>query len=99
MERVGDAVLARLPAVAVLALVALGFLAVRLSYWRRGVTLVGVALLVGAVLRAVLPPERLGGLTVRSRAADTLVLTTLGAAVVVLGLTVPYLPPAPAPTP
>ena len=91
--------LARLPAVVVLGLVALGFLAVRLSYWRRGVTLVGVALLVGAVLRAVLPAERLGGLTVRSRAADTLVLTALGGAVVVLGLTVPYLPPPPAPSP
>lgn len=82
------------PTVLVLLLAAAGLLAVWMHYWRKGLYLVGLALLVGALLRLLLPTRRAGLLVVRGRRTDIAVLTALGTAVLVLARVVPYVPPA-----
>ena len=79
---------AETPAVVVLAIAAIGLLRVATANWREGAVLLGGSLLVGAVLRAVLPLERAGMLAIRSRAIDVLSYTGLGLAVVLLALTI-----------
>lgn len=54
------------------------------SYWRRGATIVGAGVLLGALLRAVLPERMIGLLTCRSRAIDVAVTAVVGAAIVLL---------------
>ena len=84
--------LSRLPAewpmLAVLAVAAVGLLRVATANWREGSVLLGGSLLVGAVLRVLLPPDRAGLLAIRSRAVDVLAYTGLGLAVVVLAWTI-----------
>ncbi|HEX8001626.1 MAG TPA: DUF3017 domain-containing protein [Mycobacteriales bacterium] len=58
-------------------------------HWRRGLYVVALALLLGAVLRLVLPARRVGSLAVRSRAVDVLTLTVLAAGVAFLAGAVP----------
>jgi Protein of unknown function (DUF3017) len=79
---------AETPAVVVLAIAAIGLLRVATANWREGAVLLGGSLLVGAVLRAVLPLERAGMLAIRSRVIDVLSYTGLGLAVVLLALTI-----------
>ena len=88
-SRLRSRLAAELPLAAVLILVAAGFAAVRLHYWRRGLILVGIAVLLGAVLRLVLPARRAGLLVVRSRPLDVTVLGVLGASVVALAILLP----------
>ncbi|MDF3050511.1 MAG: hypothetical protein K0R87_2149 [Pseudonocardia sp.] len=76
------------PAAVVLAIAAIGLLRVATANWREGAVLLGGSLLVGAVLRAVLPLERAGMLAIRSRVIDVLSYTGLGLAVVLLALTI-----------
>lgn len=77
------------PLLAVAAIAGLGLLAVALHYWRKGLYVIGVALLVGAALRLLLPARRAGLLAVRSRTADVTTLALLGAAIVILAAVVP----------
>jgi hypothetical protein len=83
---------ARLPAetpmIAVLAVAAIGLLRVATANWREGSVLLGGALLLAALLRAVLPPERAGLLAIRSRVLDVLAYSGLGLAVVLLAVTI-----------
>jgi hypothetical protein len=79
----------QLPALAVLALVAAGLVAVSLSAWQTGVLVIGLGLLLGAGLRLALPARSAGLLVVRSRAVDAAVLLALGFALVLLANTVP----------
>ncbi len=79
---------AETPAAVVLAIAAIGLLRVATANWREGAVLLGGSLLVGAVLRAVLPLERAGMLAIRSRVIDVLSYTGLGLAVVLLALTI-----------
>jgi hypothetical protein len=79
---------AETPAAVVLAIAAIGLLRVATANWREGAVLLGGSLLVGAVLRAVLPVERAGMLAIRSRVIDVLSYTGLGLAVVLLALTI-----------
>jgi Protein of unknown function (DUF3017) len=65
---------------AVLTLVGLGLALVAASRFRRGATLIGVAMVLAAVLRILVPTERLGPLAVRSKAFD--IAFTLGLAVI-----------------
>lgn len=58
-------------------------------YWRRGLYVVAIALLLGAILRLTLPTRRIGSLAVRSRAVDVLTLTVLAAGVAFLAGAVP----------
>lgn len=78
-----------LPLGAVLLVVGAGLAAGAAGYWRTGATVVGLGLLLGAVLRGVLPPHRAGLLAVRGRRLDAAVLVVLGAALVLLALSVP----------
>lgn len=75
-----------------LILIGLGLFAamvlVAIDRWRRGTVLFGLVTLVAAVLRLVLPPERVGVLAVRSRWFDVATLALLGAAIVWLGVSV-----------
>jgi hypothetical protein len=57
--------------------------------WRPGCILIGIALLLGALERLVLPANAAGLLQVRGKAFDTAVLTLTGGAVLILTLVVP----------
>ena len=57
--------------------------------WRVGGVIIGLALLLGAGIRVVLPPREAGLLQVRSRPFDVTVLALGGAAIVILALAVP----------
>lgn len=78
-----------LPWLAVLLVVAGGLGATAAGYWRTGAGVVALGLLLGALLRLVLPPSRAGWLVVRSRAFDAALLLGLGAAVLGLAITIP----------
>lgn len=73
----------------VLAVFSLGVTAVGLHFWRKGLFVTGLALLLGGFLRLVLPTRRAGVLAVRGRTTDVLTLALLGAAVVLLAAVVP----------
>jgi hypothetical protein len=75
------------PLLAALLSVGAGLLLVTLGYWRRGLVVIGLALVGTAVLRLVLPLRRVGLLAVRSRWADVLLLAGTGVALTVLTLT------------
>lgn len=72
---------------------AVGVGLVVLGPWRLGLSVVGGALLVGAVTRLVLPRTEAGMLGVRSRAVDVLTMTAVGAALVALAVVIPDQPP------
>lgn len=57
-------------------------------YWRKGALLIGGALLVAAVFRALLSPRRAGLLAVRGRAVDVLSYTGLGALILFVAGTI-----------
>lgn len=78
-----------LPWLAVLLVVAGGLGATAAGYWSTGAGVVSLGLLLGALLRLVLPPSRAGWLVVRSRAFDAALLLGLGAAVLGLAVTIP----------
>jgi hypothetical protein len=80
----------QLPLLAVLAVVAVGLLVVTFDHWRRGIVIVGLALIGGAVLRLLLPVRRVGFLAVRSRPVDVVLLAGTGLALTVIVLTIPY---------
>ena len=89
MTRVGR-LANELPAVTVVATGVAGIVyAAAFHHWRRGLYVVAVALLLGAVLRLVLPTRRTGSLVVRSRAVDVLTLTVFAAGVAFLARAVP----------
>lgn len=58
------------------------------EHWRIGSSLLGVAALIAAGLRLVLPPDRVGLLAIRGRTADALCYSGFGFAVLVLALTI-----------
>jgi hypothetical protein len=79
----------QLPLLSVLVAVGLGLLVVTFDYWRRGLVLIGLALIGAAVLRLLLPVRRAGFLAVRSRPVDVLLLVVTGLALTVVALTIP----------
>jgi hypothetical protein len=77
----------------VVAASAIGLIIVALGPWRRGVDLIGAALLAGALARVFLPDGNAGMLRVRrSRWADVLVMGGVGAALIVLASVIPNQP-------
>ncbi len=77
----------------VVAATAVGLLVVAFGPWRRGVGLIGVALLLGAAMRAVLPDRDAGMLRVRrNRWFDVLMLSGVGSALIVLASVIPDQP-------
>ena len=81
--------LRQLPLFAVLVAVAVGLGMVALEHWRRGLLVVGLALVGAAVLRLVLPVRRVGFLAVRSRPVDVVLLAGTGVLLSALTLAVP----------
>ncbi|HJX42762.1 MAG TPA: DUF3017 domain-containing protein [Geodermatophilus sp.] len=81
--------LRQLPLLAVLVAVAVGLGMVAVEHWRRGLLVVGLALVGAAVLRLVLPVRRAGFLAVRSRPVDVVLMAGTGVAVALLSVVVP----------
>jgi hypothetical protein len=79
----------QLPLLAVLIVVGLGLLQVTLDHWRRGLVVIGLALVGAAAMRLLLPVRRAGFLAVRSRPVDVVLLAGTGLALTVVALTIP----------
>jgi hypothetical protein len=77
-----------LPFALVLTVTAIGFLRIFMYNWREGTTLIAVALLLAAALRAVLSDEQAGLIMIRSRVADVLCYTTFGVLLAIMALTI-----------
>jgi hypothetical protein len=76
------------PIILVFAVVTVGMVRVLTQHWREGAALLGGALLLAALLRVVLPTDRVGLLAIRSRPVDVLVYLAFGGALMVLALTI-----------
>jgi hypothetical protein len=81
--------LRQLPLLAVLLAVGVGLGMVALEHWRRGLVVIGCALVAAAAMRLLLPVRRVGFLAVRSRTVDVVLLAAVGVAVVTVALVVP----------
>ena len=81
----------QLPLLAVLAVVAVGLVLVALEHWRKGLTVMGLALVGAALLRLFLPERRVGFLAVRSRPVDVVLLAAAGLALTIISLAIPGL--------
>src|SRR3954462_8474155 len=79
----------QLPLLAVLIAVGLGLLLVTFAHWRRGLVVVGLALVGAALLRLVLPVRRVGFLAVPSRPVDVGRMTVAGCALTIIALAIP----------
>jgi hypothetical protein len=80
-------VIRQLPLLAAILVVGAGLVLVTFGYWRRGLVVIGLALIGAALLRLLLPLRRVGLLAVRSRSVDVLMLAGTGLALTVLTLT------------
>ena len=69
--------------------VGIGLLMVTFEHWRKGLVVAGVALVVAAVLRLLLPVRRMGFLAVRSRPVDVILLAGAGLALTIIALSIP----------
>ncbi len=81
--------LRQLPLLAVLLAVGVGLLMVTFEHWRRGLVVVGLALVGAGVLRLLLPLRRLGFLAVRSRPVDVVLLAGVGVTLTAFALAIP----------
>jgi hypothetical protein len=79
----------QLPLLAVLLVVGVGMLLVTFEHWRRGLVVIGLALVGAALLRLLLPARRVGFLAVRSRPVDVFLLTGTGLALTGISVTIP----------
>lgn len=68
--------------------VLIGLLLIAMGHWRRGPVLLGVALLVAAAMRGMVPPERAGLLAIRSRAVDVLLYSGFGLVIIAVAMTI-----------
>lgn len=82
-------VLRQLPLAAVLVTVGVGLLLVATEHWRKGLVVMGLALVGAAVLRLLVPVRRVGFLAVRSRPVDVLLMAGTGVVLTVIALVVP----------
>ena len=79
----------QLPLLAVLVTVGVGLVMVTVEHWRRGLVVIGMALVGAALLRLLLPVRRVGFLAVRSRPVDVLLMAGSGLALALIALTIP----------
>ncbi|MGI5127536.1 DUF3017 domain-containing protein [Pseudonocardia sp. CA-107938] len=75
-----------LPIGMVAVIVVVGMVRVLTQHWRQGALLIGGALLVAAVFRAVIPDDRIGLLAVRGRSVDVLCYSVLAALMIVVAM-------------
>ena len=80
-------IIRQLPLLASILVVGAGLVLVTFGYWRRGLIVIGLALIGAALLRLLLPLRRVGLLAVRSRSVDVLLLAGMGLALTGLTLT------------
>ncbi|WFR74539.1 DUF3017 domain-containing protein [Prescottella defluvii] len=73
---------------AVLLVVAAAFVLVLADRWRRGALVLGGAMLLAAVLRAVVSPDRVGLLAVRGKGFDVAAMTVVGVAIIALAASI-----------
>jgi hypothetical protein len=78
----------QLPFAVVLLIVVVGIVRIVMYHWREGTVLIGVALLVAAVLRIMLPDRRAGLLAVRKRKVDVLLYGGFSAMILFISLTI-----------
>jgi hypothetical protein len=83
-----SSVVQHLPFGIVLVFVLVAALRILQYHWRQGAVIVGGALLVAAVFRALLPDVRAGLLAVRGRPVDVVTYAALGAVVLFLAFTI-----------
>jgi len=76
----------------VVAITAVGIVISWTGDWRLGVKWIGAALILGAVVRLVLPRRDAGMLAVRNRAVDAVMLSAVGATVIFLTESIPNQP-------
>jgi hypothetical protein len=76
------------PFAVVLLIVAIGLVRIVMYHWRQGTTLIGVALVVAAVLRLLLPDTRAGLLAIRKRRVDMLLYGGFGLMIVYISLSI-----------
>ncbi|EOR70332.1 hypothetical protein TM51_13225 [Thermobifida fusca TM51] len=81
----------QVPYLLVLATMSAGIVVVAAAHFKRGPAIIAGSLLLGAVLRAVLPTERVGMLAVRSRWVDVVTFVTLAVLLIVLAWVAPQL--------
>ncbi len=72
----------------VLIAVLLGMVRIVQYHWREGTAIIGGALLLAAMLRAMLSPERAGLLAIRGRGLDVLTYGGFGLLVLAVALTI-----------
>jgi hypothetical protein len=77
-----------LPAALVFTTAAVAMLRILTQHWREGAALLAAAMLVAAVLRVLLPDDRVGLLAVRSRVIDAAIYVGLGLVTLVLAVTI-----------
>jgi hypothetical protein len=77
-----------LPATLVAAVTLAAIALVGTQHWRKGAVLLGGALLMAAVLRMAVPPDRVGLLAIRGRAVDVLFYSGFGMMIVLLAATI-----------
>lgn len=77
-----------LPLVAVLIVVVAAFALVLADRWRRGALVLGGAMVLAALLRAVLSPDRVGLLAVRGRGFDVTAMALVGATIIGLAASI-----------
>jgi hypothetical protein len=80
--------LTQLPFALVLAIVAVAALRIGQYHWRQGTALIGGALLVAGLLRAVLSSEQAGLLAIRGKAVDCLTYAGLATVILFLSFTI-----------
>jgi Protein of unknown function (DUF3017) len=78
------------PLLLVIVVTGVGLALVAVEQWRRGLVVVGLALIGAAVLRLLLPLPRVGFLAVRSRPVDVALTAGAGAALAVIALAIPH---------
>ncbi|WP_026360354.1 DUF3017 domain-containing protein [Amycolatopsis nigrescens] len=84
----GGPLVAHLPFAIVLLLVAVAGVRIWQYHWRQGAVIIGAALLIAAVQRAVLSDEQAGLLAIRGRPVDVLSYAGLGVLVLFIAFTI-----------
>jgi DUF3017 family protein len=82
------AILEQVPFALVLVMVAVAGFRISQYHWRQGAVIIGGALLVAAVFRAVLPAAKAGLLAVRGRPVDVLSYSGLGLVILFFAFTI-----------
>ncbi|WP_433702858.1 DUF3017 domain-containing protein [Prescottella equi] len=76
------------PLLAVVLVVAAAFVLVLADRWRRGALVLGGAMVLAALLRAALSPDRVGLLAVRSKGFDVAAMAVVGATIIALAASI-----------